>query len=189
MRKICNNDNGFSVIEVVIAVVIIAVVGLIGRSLYEKHRNSTADNTTITSNTQPRAYVGQSMKISQLDIEIPINGSLTGLYYWWDGTQAWILSPTVNQYANEEDPSDCSADPASLTSENGSGNQDFDAIGLIYPGSGGSEEQWKTITINNQTYTLTNPTTSCSSNQNIANEVNTYEQYLEKAFVRAQSTD
>jgi outer membrane murein-binding lipoprotein Lpp len=73
--------------------------------------NKLSKQTSATSSTSSASY----LKITQLNIEIPLTSSLSDLSYTWDSSnsQAILGSSTLMNAFVKEDPADCSKDASS----------------------------------------------------------------------------
>lgn len=109
MNKIKKNESGFSVTEVILVVVIVALIGVVGWLVYKDHHKTTTVNITNTPATKPSTsissktattnpYAGwKSYSNSQLSFQYPSN--------WTAGngpgdSQSTVADATSSTYAS-----------------------------------------------------------------------------------------
>ena len=104
------SEKGFSAVESLMAILIVALIGVIGWLVYNNQQKSVNNNRTAraqtTSVNQPNTAktktITQSTKtlaITQLGIQIPLSSGIADLSYSWDPNQndAWFGSSTLGQ--------------------------------------------------------------------------------------------
>ncbi|HUD07785.1 MAG TPA: prepilin-type N-terminal cleavage/methylation domain-containing protein [Candidatus Saccharimonadales bacterium] len=82
MKKLCKNESGFSVIEVLIVIVIIALIGIAGWLVYKhEHKVPVTTNSSVSTATNKSSPQNTNyFTISQWNIRAPYSGSLTLQY-------------------------------------------------------------------------------------------------------------
>lgn len=187
MIKLNKNEDGFSAVEFILIVIIICLVGAVAYLVYRNHHQpvkvvTLTKTVSITNNSSTKSVPTQYLKINQLDIEIPLTNNISDLTYWWDGQQAYIISPTLEKYASEQD-SACSATiPSNLSS-----SSNYQQIGTLDVGSTVDNASTSSVTLNGKVFSYHESSSGCSANQNVINEVNTYSNNFVTALAKAQS--
>ena len=104
------SEKGFSAVESLMLILIVALIGIIGWLVYNNQQKSsnnnkaaqnqsTAANQSNTTKTKASTQPTKTLAITQLGIQIPISSSIADLSYSWDAHQndAWIGSSTLGQ--------------------------------------------------------------------------------------------
>lgn len=188
-------NKAFSSFEVIISLTIVLMIVVIGWLVYQERNNKLAHQNGLRPNNSHvyKSSVGKAngtsyLKINQLGIELPLTSRLNGLYYFWDGSQAWILSPSLNKMAYSASSSMCQANPHNIGSSNSnSGTINFQYIGTISKSSGGNNGEVSAVTIHNQLYTFRAASSGCSSGQLVMNAINSLQLSLAKSLADAKS--
>lgn len=118
MKRLTKNDRGFTVVEILLVLVTLAVIGVGGFYVAKHVNNKTASSTaTESANNTPVSTPKEYLKITQLGIKIPLASSNSDLGYTWNDINhsATIGSISLMQKAKSDDPVNCTQSRASLT--------------------------------------------------------------------------
>jgi Tfp pilus assembly protein PilV len=86
MNRIYKNEKGFSAVEILMAIVIVVLIGVVGWLVYNHHKTTTASNTAKTSTTPTKANTSTStsqkppqkyITISAWGVRVPYSGNDT----------------------------------------------------------------------------------------------------------------
>lgn len=210
MTKVYKNESGFSVVEAILIVVIVALIGVVGWLVYKNHHKTTHVNTTNTSVTQPTmststkstttttpVQTAKYLAVAQLGIKIPLNSTIADLSYSWDPSQsdAWFGSAKLGQESISPQ-SNCgiTSTPQTFNQSLSPDPTDPDPIELndILVGTvsklaaGDSTSGWTdTVTVRGTTYGFKVFPTNCSSTQTFETDLSNYISSFEIQFTKA----
>jgi prepilin-type N-terminal cleavage/methylation domain-containing protein len=81
------NQKGFSAVELLIALLVVAVLAGGGYFVYNKHNQDTAKTAASTTDSTKAVPVGVSeLKVTELGIKVVLKNPVVGLYYKIDAT-------------------------------------------------------------------------------------------------------
>jgi len=204
MNRIYKNQKGFSGVEVILIVVIVALIGVVGWLIYKDNNKTKTTNIATTSSnsstnksatptttktststpttpSQPTTSSATTVfKIPQLGIQITVPSSLSTLTYYY-----------LAQYSTADfSTSTLAARASSCTANSSTDNANYDALGSLTKGQGIGKSQ-PDVTIEKQysTYYIAynEPQDTClpSSSSNSLENLLTGEQ---RAFQSSLST-
>ncbi len=115
-RPTTRNQSGFSVIEVLLVVLVVAVLVVIGFMVYQRHKPSFAKNSAATNHTQittqPVQTTTQYLNIKEWGVRLRLDSDTTSLYYYIKlnlPNVAYLSLKTISDVAPV-----CAADKTSL---------------------------------------------------------------------------
>jgi Tfp pilus assembly protein PilV len=120
--NIHKSQNGFSAIEALLILIIVAIIGGTGWYVYNSNKNTNNIYNSANQSNQSAAKVAKAkpktqatsstkyIKITELGIQIPLASNVADLAYSWDSTNSTAVlgSGVLMQSAVKADPQHCS---------------------------------------------------------------------------------
>ena len=167
MNKTSKNETGFSVVDLLLVLVTLAVIGVAGY-LVAKHvdnknaaagTNSSTKLSTGKSATNTKQSAQAYLDIKELGIKFPIPKSVNDLTYTW-GTDvsnvATLHSQAWLQYTQANDPT-CAAEDSKISSP------PSDWAGYISEATGSTTGTVNAVTVNGKTYAFEGHQQGCNT--------------------------
>jgi hypothetical protein len=113
MHKLHENDDGFSVVEILLVLIIIILIGFVGWFIYHSDHKKTTPTPVVTSTTKKAASTKLAAQvsyftISQWGVRAPYSGSLS----LEDSVQASSTPETASFSSSQLDASDATCQSA-----------------------------------------------------------------------------
>lgn len=143
MSKLQKNESGFSAVEVVLVLVIVALIGTVGWLVYKNHHKTTTAAITTTSATKPTTSTTTKtttktttttpstttvVKIPELSIEITVPNSIDDLTYHYTSSTS---GSGAKELTADLSTSSLAAQVSSCTANSSTDSANFDALGVL----------------------------------------------------------